>query len=113
MTAVWLIMSFRTKTSGNHKIKLAIVKLLIRYGLDYFHLKTSRYILRRQLFPLILMSKYTLTFLVDKSSAKNAKNGPIWRVFESLKLAVKQCYQTGQFYLDKKWVIFQTLCKAR
>ena len=28
---------------------------------------------------------------------KNAKNGPIWRLFENLKLAVKQCYQTGQF----------------
>ena len=25
---------------------------------------------------------------------KNAKNGPFWRVFEHLKLAVKQCYQT-------------------
>ena len=28
---------------------------------------------------------------------KNAKNCPFWRVFENLKLAVKQCYQTGQF----------------
>ena len=28
---------------------------------------------------------------------KNAKNGPFWRVFENLKLAVKQCYQTCQF----------------
>ena len=28
---------------------------------------------------------------------KNAKNGPLWRVFENLMLAVKQCYQTGQF----------------
>ena len=28
---------------------------------------------------------------------KNAKNGPFWRVFENLKLAVKQCYQIGQF----------------
>ena len=28
---------------------------------------------------------------------KNAKNGPFWRIFENLKLAVKQCYQTGQF----------------
>ena len=28
---------------------------------------------------------------------KNAKNGLFWRVFENLKLAVKQCYQTGQF----------------
>ena len=23
--------------------------------------------------------------------------GPFWRVFVNLKLAVKQCYQTGQF----------------
>ena len=34
---------------------------------------------------------------------KNAKNGPFWRVFENRKLAVKQCYQTGQFWKDKNW----------
>ena len=59
-----------------------------------------------------------------KKYIKNAKNGPFWRVFESLKLAVKQCYQTGQFQWDKKLVKnaklqkfkcdilgdFQTLC---
>ena len=28
---------------------------------------------------------------------KNAKNGSFWRVFENLKLVVKQCYQTGHF----------------
>ena len=28
---------------------------------------------------------------------KNPKNAPFWLVFENLKLAVKQCYQTGQF----------------
>ena len=28
---------------------------------------------------------------------KNSKNVRFWRVFENLKLAVKQCYQTGQF----------------
>ena len=28
---------------------------------------------------------------------ENAKNRPFWPVFENLKLAVKQCYQTGQF----------------
>ena len=28
---------------------------------------------------------------------KNAKKLSIWRVFENLKLAVKQCYQIGQF----------------
>jgi len=25
------------------------------------------------------------------------KNGPIWRIFENLQLAVKQSYQKGQF----------------
>ena len=35
--------------------------------------------------------------LSAQKSIKNAKNGPFWRVFENLKLAVKQCYQTGQF----------------
>ena len=28
---------------------------------------------------------------------KNAKNGPLWLVFENLELTVKQCYQTGKF----------------
>ena len=35
---------------------------------------------------------------------KNAKNGPFWRVFKNLKLAVKQCYQTGQFLIGQKLV---------
>jgi len=38
-----------------------------------------------------------LTFLMDKSKLKIAKNYLFWRVFENLKLAVKQCYQTGHF----------------
>ena len=35
--------------------------------------------------------------LSDQKLIKNAKNGPFWPVFENLKLAVKQSYQTGQF----------------
>ena len=42
---------------------------------------------------------------------KNVKNGPFWRVFENLKLAVKQCYQTGQILVEYAnaifWVIFK------
>ena len=38
-----------------------------------------------------------LYILSGQKLIKNAKNGPFWRVFENLKLAVKQCYQTGQF----------------
>ena len=39
----------------------------------------------------------TFRFWVDKSSLKMPKNGQFWRIFENLKLAVKQSYQTGQF----------------
>ena len=38
-----------------------------------------------------------VTILSVQKLIKNAKNGPFWRVIENLKLAVKQCYQTGQF----------------
>ena len=31
------------------------------------------------------------------SGQKFIKNGPFWQVFENLKLAVEQCYQTCQF----------------
>ena len=34
--------------------------------------------------------------LSEQKLIKNATNGQIWQVFENLKLAVKQCYQTGQ-----------------
>ena len=35
--------------------------------------------------------------LSEQKFIKNAKNGQFWRVFEMLKLSVKQCYQTGHF----------------
>ena len=37
--------------------------------------------------------------LIGQKLIRNAKSGPFWRVFVfvNLKLAVKQCYQTGQF----------------
>ena len=42
-------------------------------------------------------------FLSEQKFIKKAKNGAIWQVFENLNLLVKQCYQTGQFLLDKNW----------
>ena len=33
---------------------------------------------------------YNLSYLVE-----NVKNGQFWRVFENLKLSIKQCYQIG------------------
>ena len=37
------------------------------------------------------------SLLIRQKLIKNAKNGQFRRVFENLKLSVKQCYQTGQF----------------
>jgi len=38
-----------------------------------------------------------LYILSGQKLVKNAKNSPFWRVFENLKLEVKQCYQTSHF----------------
>ena len=38
---------------------------------------------------------------VDKSSLKMPKNRQVLIIFESLKLAVKKCYQTGNFSWTK------------
>ena len=46
---------------------------------------------------LIQHCERSVYILSGEKLIKNAQNGPFWRVFESLKLAVKQCYQTGQF----------------
>ena len=43
-----------------------------------------------------IASKASYVYILSrKKFIKNAKNGPFWRVFENLKLAVKQRYQTG------------------
>ena len=38
-----------------------------------------------------------VNILSGQKFIKNAIISQFWRVFENLKLAVKQCYQTGQF----------------
>ena len=45
------------------------------------------------------MQQVTFTFGVAKNNAS------IWRVYENLKLAVKQCYQTGELLKDKNQTI--------
>ena len=44
-----------------------------------------------------ITEKVSFNILSGQKVIRNAKNGQLWRVFEILKLAVKQCYQTGQF----------------
>ena len=63
-------------------------------------------------------SELRLHFEWTKSLLKSTKYDQFWRVFENLKLAVKQCYQTGQISRTKIgvkcrnsnatfWVIFK------
>ena len=44
------------------------------------------------------------SILSGQKLIKNAKNDPFWRVFENLKLAVKQCYQIDQVFIGQKLV---------
>ena len=55
------------------------------------------------LFNIASEASSTFTFYVAKSSLNTPKN---WRVFENLIIAVKQCYQTGQF----KWTKIGKKC---
>ena len=65
-----------------------IVVIVPAHGVLKSPQKTSLYIASEASYVYILSGQKLI---------KNAKNGPIRRVFENLKLAVKQCYQTGQF----------------
>ena len=47
-------------------------------------------------------STFRIYILSGQKLIKNVKNGPFWRVFEKLKLAVKQCYQTRQLVENAK-----------
>ena len=53
-------------------------------------------ILRKSLILIASEASYVY-ILSGQKFIKNAKNSPFWRVFENLKFAVKQCYQTGHF----------------
>ena len=52
--------------------------------------------LEKVLFNIASEASYVY-ILSGQKLIKNAKNASFWRVYENLKLAVKQCYQTGQF----------------
>ena len=54
-------------------------------------------IIEKVSFNIASETSYVYIFLSGPKLIKKAKNGPFWRAFENLKLAVKQCYQTGQF----------------
>ena len=49
------------------------------------------------------MSEASYVYIMSgQKFMKNAKNSQIWRVFQNLKLAVKQCYQIGHFFNSTK-----------
>ena len=51
------------------------------------------------------MSEASYAYILSgQKFIKNAKNSPFWRVFEKLKVVVKQCYQIGHFFIEQKSV---------
>ena len=73
---------------------------LLMYFPDLFHMIDHKSrclkIIGKVSFNIECVASYVY-ILSGQKFIKNAKNDSFWRVFENLKLAVKQCYQTGQF----------------
>ena len=53
-------------------------------------------IVKKVAFNIASVASYVY-ILSGQNCIKNGKNSQFWRVFEILKLAVKQCYQIGNF----------------
>ena len=71
--------------------------LLIFPRLDY----TARCLKVTEKVSFNIASEASYVYILSRQklikNVKNGKNGPFGRVFENLKLSVKQRYQTGQF----------------
>ena len=80
-----------TSWNANPEIKNSIAYLYITVSMRSRCLKTTE----KVSFNIASEASYVY-ILSGQKLIKNAKNIPFWRVFENLKLAVKQCYQTGQ-----------------
>ena len=73
--------------------------ILLEFFLDFEGRRQCLKITEKVSFNIASEASYVYILSGQKliKNAKNAKNGSFCRVFENLKLAVKQCYQTGQF----------------
>ena len=75
---------------------MAHAKLIIVEKSCEYRIRTVFENHRKSLIQHCERSELRLHFEWTKVNQK-CNNGPFWRVFENLKLAVKQRYQTGQF----------------
>ena len=89
------------------KVKCCSFRLLLHYYEETLIFQHFVICLKITLKSLILqlMSEASYVYILSgQKFIKIAKNGPFWGVFENLKLAVKQCYQTKQFSIEQKLV---------
>ena len=80
--------SWRQPPENNHQISAC--------SSTCFHASRCLKITEKVSFNIASEASY-IYILRGQKLFKNAKNGPIWRVFENFKLAAKQSYQTSQF----------------
>ena len=83
--------------SGHAEFNLALkCSSLEKYGQTIYKGTQCLKITEKVSFNIASEASYVY-ILSGQKLIENVKNDPFWRVFENLKLAVKQCYQTGQF----------------
>ena len=94
--AVWRLVGERKKMfihQDNHQISFPFNVS----GASFIICIVSRCLKITEKVSFNMASEASYVYILSGHKIKNAKNGPFWRVFENLKLTVKQCYQTGQF----------------
>ena len=88
------IFEFRQKLVGCDNMR----GLKMRFSITKLSNDTSQCLKISQNVAFNIASEVSYVYILSgQKIIENAKNGPFWRVFVNLKLAVKQCYQTGQF----------------
>ena len=78
--------------SNEKRWQFSHLGFLVQGGLTSQYMKIAK----KVAFNIASEASY-IYILSGQKLIKNVKNGPICRVFENMKLAVKPCYQTGQF----------------
>ena len=79
-----------------HTYKVSIERHLYSSKLTFTYVHTVLKMTEKVSFNIASKASYVY-ILNGQKLIKNEKNYPFWRVFENLKPAVKQSYQTGQF----------------
>ena len=98
LQVVWAGKLQEEKGKISPHLEVVCATIIHLYSIAWQHLLAQCLKITEKVFFNIASEASYVYILNGQKLIKNAKNGPFWRIFEKLKLAVKQCYQTGQFF---------------